>query len=142
MQETTSVPTASGAAAPSVDRLELIQEMPRGSVGTVQKARNARTQLTVALRQFDVPQWLDDVQALLDKIVGEAKAASQLQHPNIAALYTCGYKDFTVFMTSEFVDAPTVKELMATRTPTLPEAAALAKQLCAAMDYAHSKGVV
>jgi len=36
------------------------------------------------------------------KILAEAKAASALDHPNIAKLHTCGYKDFTVFMTAEF----------------------------------------
>ncbi len=142
MLDTTSVPTDSVATAPRVDRLEVIQELPRGSIGTVRKAKNARSRRVVALRQFEAPQWLDDVQDLLDHILAEAKVASTLQHPNIATLHTCGYKDFTVFMTSEFVEGPSLKEATAGRPLSLPDVLAVAKQLGAALDLAHSQGVV
>ena len=79
--------------------------------------------------------------ALIQKILAEAKAASALDHPNIAKLYTCGYKDFTVFMTAEFVEGQTLKEFMAKRQPEMSEVLQMAKQLLAALDYAHSKGV-
>src|SRR5258708_5097659 len=142
MPDTTSVPTDSTVTAPRVDRLEVIQELPRGSIGTVRKAKNARSERVVALRQFEAPQWLDDIQDLLDRILAEARTASTLQHPNIATLYTCGYKNFTVYTTAEFVDGPTVKEATAVRPLSLPEVLAAAKQLCAALDYAHSQGIV
>ncbi|HWX56061.1 MAG TPA: serine/threonine-protein kinase [Verrucomicrobiae bacterium] len=142
MPDTTSVPTTNSASTQRVDRLEVLQELGRGSIGVVQKAKLTQSDRVVALRQFSAPQWLDDVQELLQRIVAEAKLASALQHPNIAKLYTCGYKDFTVFMTSEFVDAPSVKELMASRQLTFPEIQAIAKQLCAALDYAHSQNTV
>ena len=136
--------TASGkaaAAAPRTDRLELVKELPRGSVGVVHQARNPQQNRSVALRKFDVPEWLDDVTELLKKILAEAKAASALDHPSIAKLYTCGYKDCTVFMTAEFVEGPTLREFMAKRQPEMAEVLQLSKQLLAALDYAHSKGV-
>ncbi|MGZ4868411.1 MAG: PEGA domain-containing protein, partial [Candidatus Angelobacter sp.] len=67
--------------------------------------------------------------------------ASALDHPNIAKLHTCGYKDFTVFMTAEFVEGQNLKEFMAKRQPEMGEVLQLAKQLCAALDHAHSRGV-
>src|SRR6476469_3045849 len=136
--------TATGngsSAAPRTDRLELVKELPRGSVGCVHQDRSPQQNRSVALRKFDVPEWLDDVNELLKKILAEAKTASALDHPNIAKLYTCGYKDFTVFMTAEFVEGPTLKEYMAKRQPDMAEVLQLAKQLLAALDYAHSKGV-
>ncbi|HEY1525466.1 MAG TPA: serine/threonine-protein kinase [Candidatus Angelobacter sp.] len=129
------------AVAPRTDRLELVKELPRGSVGIVHQARNPQQNRSVALRKFEVPEWLDDINDLLQKILAEAKAASALDHPNIAKLHTCGYKDCTVFMTSEFVEGQTLKELMAKRQPEMAEVLQMAKQLCAAMDYAHGKGV-
>jgi serine/threonine-protein kinase len=110
-------------------------------VGVVHQARSPQQNRSVALRKFDVPEWLDDVNELLKKILAEAKAVSALDHPNIAKLYTCGYKDFTVFMTAEFVEGPTLRELMAKRQPDMAEVLQLSKQLLAALDYAHSKGV-
>ncbi|HEY6270512.1 MAG TPA: PEGA domain-containing protein [Terriglobales bacterium] len=141
MQETIEK-TATNTTAPRTDRLELIKELARGSIGIVHKARNPQAGRQMALRQFDVPEWLDDVSELLKKILTEARAASVLDHPNIARLYTCGYRGFTVFLTSEFVEGQSLKELMAARSPELTEILPLAKQLSVALDYAHDKGVV
>src|SRR6476646_4790266 len=132
---------AATAAAPRTSSLELVKELPRGSVGVVHQARNPQQNKSVALRKFEVPEWLDDVDALIQKILAEAKAASTLEHPNIAKLYTCGYKDTTVFMTAEFIEGQTLKEFMAKRQPEMSEVLQLAKQLLAALDHAHSKGV-
>src|SRR6476659_7916198 len=138
---TASANAAATAAAPRTASLELVKELPRGSVGVVHQARSPQQNRSVALRKFDVPEWLDDVNELIQKILAEAKAASALDHPNIAKLYTCGYKDCTVFMTAEFVEGPTLRELMAKRQPEMAEVLQMAKQLLAALDYAHSKGV-
>jgi serine/threonine protein kinase len=135
-------PTGTGtAAAPRTASLELVKELPRGSVGVVHQARNPQQNRSVALRKFEVPEWLDDANGLIQKILAEAKAASALDHPNIARLYTCGYKDFTLFMTAEFVEGETLRELMTKRQPEMNEVLQMAKQLLAALDYAHSKGV-
>src|SRR5262249_37651934 len=141
MQETTESTAASTPAAPRTDRLELVKELARGSIGIVHKARNSQLGRLIALRQFEVPQWLDDVNELLKRILEEAKAASVLDHPNIVRLNTCGYRNFTVFMTTEFVEGQNLKELLAARSPEFPEILAIAKQICEALDYAHEKGV-
>ena len=44
-------------------------------------------------------------------------------------------------MTAEFVEGQTLKEFMAKRQPEMSEVLQMAKQLLAALDYAHSKGV-
>ena len=142
MQETTSQNTTAGTpAAPRTDRLEVLKELGRGSIGVVRKARNPQLDRLLALRQFEVPEWLDDVDDLIKRILIEARAASSLDHPGIARLYTCGYKGFTVFTTSEFVEGQTLKELIGARTPELAEVLSWAKQLGSALDYAHGKGV-
>src|SRR5262245_578047 len=129
------------AVAPRTASLELVKELPRGSVGVVHQARNPQQNRSVALRKFEVPEWLDDAADRIKKIVAEAKAAGALDHPNIAKLYTCGYKDFTVFMTAEFIEGQTLRELMSKRQPEMNEVLQIAKQLLAALDYAHEKGV-
>ncbi|HYL94074.1 MAG TPA: serine/threonine-protein kinase [Alphaproteobacteria bacterium] len=141
MADTTETAATTTPAAPRVARLELIKELGRGSIGVVYKAKNTELDRMVALRQFQVPQWLDDVDELLKRIVAEARNASGLQHPNIARLYTCGYKDFTVFTTAEFVEAPSLREVLSARIPPFSEILEFTRQLCAALDYASSKGV-
>ncbi len=133
--------TASTPAPPRTDRLELVKELVRGSIGVVHKARSPQLDRVTALRQFQVPQWLDDVNDLLQRILAEARAASALDHANIGKLYTCGYKDFNVFVTAEFIEGQTLRELMSARTPDLNEVVAIARQICAGLDYAAEKGV-
>src|SRR6516162_9385567 len=134
MQETTDTAISNTPPTPRTDRLELVKELGRGSIGVVHKAKNPQQGRVSALRQFEVPQWLDDVNELLNRILAEARAGSALDHPNIARLYTCGYKGFTVFMTAEFIEGQSLKEIMAARPLELAEILPLAKQLCAALD--------
>ncbi|HEY6250873.1 MAG TPA: serine/threonine-protein kinase [Candidatus Angelobacter sp.] len=132
--------TLSPEAGPRTDRLELVQQLAGGTVGVVHKAKNPKFNRLVALRQVQVPEWLDDVDDLLKRILAEARAASALDHPSIARLYTGGYKKFTVFLTSEFIDGVSVKDFA--RSLSVPEVIALSKQLCSALDCAHQKKVV
>jgi len=127
---------------PRTDRIELLQQLSAGSVGAVHKARNPKFNRTLALRQLQVPEWIDDVDELIKRILAEARAASALDHPNIARLYTGGYKGFTVFLTSEFVEGTGIREYASKRNLGVSEIVALGKQLCAALDYAHRKGVL
>src|SRR4051794_36459565 len=115
----TGAAMAAASTAPRKASLELVKELPRGSVGVVHQARNPQQNREVVLRKFEVPEWLDDANELIQKILAEAKAASALDHPNIAKLYTCGYKDTTVFMTAEFVEGQNLKEYMAKRQPEM-----------------------
>src|SRR5947207_2362154 len=121
MSETNGAATPAPAVEPGprTDKLELLQQLSGGSVGVVHKAKNPKIDRIVALRQMQVPEWLDDVEDLLKRILAEARAASALDHPNIARLYTGGYKGFTVFLTSEFVDAPGLKEFVSSRNPNV-----------------------
>ncbi|HLJ89114.1 MAG TPA: PEGA domain-containing protein [Candidatus Angelobacter sp.] len=134
--------TSTGSAAPRTDRLVLIQQLSGGSVGIVYKAKNPKSETIVAMRQFQVPEWLDDVDGLLKRILAEARSANALDHPNIARLSTGGYKGHTVFFTAEFVEGPTLREYLANQKPGMAELLPLAKQLCDALDYAHQKGVI
>lgn len=137
---TATAPTAE--AAPRTDRLELLQQLNGATIGTVHKARNPKLNRTVVLRQLQVPEWLDDVDGLIKRILAEARIASLLDHPNIARLYTGGYKGFTVFLTSEFVEGTNIKEFASTRSLGISDLVKLGRQLCAALDYAHGKNVV
>ena len=139
-QAATAAPTAE--SGPRTDRLELLQQLGAGTVGTVHKARNPKLNRTLALRQLQVPEWLDDVEDLIKRILAEARAGSALDHPNIARLYTGGYKGFTVFLTAEFVDGIGIKEFVSSRNLGVTEIVALGKQLCAALEFAHQKNVV
>lgn len=141
MEDATGANTATSTpeAVSRTDRLELLQQFS-GTVGVVHKARNPKLNRVVALRQVPVPEWLDDVDDLVKRILAEARAASVLDHPNIARLYTGGYRKFTVFLTSEFVEGANIKDFAQGRN--VAEIIALAKQLLSALHCAHEKNVL
>jgi hypothetical protein len=138
MSDTSST---SSSANPRVDRLTLVQQLGNGSIGTISKAKSPKYESFVALRQFQVPEWLDDANELIKRLLAEARAANALNHPNIAKLHTGGYKGFTVFLTSEFIEGPGIKQYLSTRAYSVNEVVELGKQLCLALDHAHEKGV-
>ncbi len=138
MSDTTST---SSSANPRVDRLTLVQQLGNGSIGSISKAKSPKYDSFVALRQFQVPEWLDDANELIKSLLAEARAANALNHPNIAKLHTGGFKGFTVYITSEFIEGPGIKQYLSPRTFNLNEVLELGKQLCLALDHAHEKNV-
>jgi len=122
--------------------MELMQQMPAGSVGIVYQARNPKLDRVVALRQMQVPDWLDDADDLIKRLLAEARAANGLAHANIAQMLTGGYKGFTVFLSSEFVEGKYLRDHMNSANPGLQDVMALGRQLCAAIDYAHGKNML
>ena len=81
----------------------------------------------------------------VELFVAEAKTLVALSHGNIVPVYELGVVDDTYFIAMEYVDGPTLGELLAAlerRGDRLePGAAAhVASELCKGLDYAHRKG--
>src|SRR5262249_25875833 len=137
---TTTSPTTAPKA--QIDRFELIEQLTRGTLGTVHKANDTKTSRIVALRFFDLPDWIEDPNARLQKILAEARNASGLSHANITRLVGGGHKKLKVYLASEFIEGPTVRELIVSKQLSLDEILGIARQLLAALDYAFEKGVI
>jgi serine/threonine-protein kinase len=73
----------------------------------------------------------------------EARAAASLNHPNIVAVYDSGEHEGQYFIVMEFVDGPTLSEMIADDAP-LPEARAaeIGMEIAAALGAAHQQGIV
>lgn len=136
-----TTPAPPAESGPRTDRLELLQQCG-GTIGVVHKARNPKLARVVALRQLQVPDWLDNVDELIKRILDEARSAGALDHPNIARLLTAGYKGFTIYLTSEFVEAPNIRDYAYSQNLGVPQILALGRQLCAALEYSHQKKIL
>jgi eukaryotic-like serine/threonine-protein kinase len=73
----------------------------------------------------------------------EARAAASLNHPNIVSVYDWGEQDGTYFIVMEYVDGPTLAQVIA-EEGTLPEirAAEIGVEIAAALAAAHQQGLV
>jgi serine/threonine protein kinase len=73
----------------------------------------------------------------------EAQSAGRLVHPGIVAIYDAGmYKDFC-YMTTEYVDGPSLQKYCA-KDNLFPvsKVVEIAFTVCQALDYAHKGGVI
>jgi TolB-like protein/Tfp pilus assembly protein PilF len=105
-------------------------------MGEVWRALDLRLEREVALKI------LKDADDLRRKaLIGEAKLACQLNHPNIAHIYDAGEVDGTPFIAMELVEGRTLRALMGRPLDgdTLQE---LARQAASALSHAHEKDIV
>ncbi len=120
----------------SYDVMELVG---RGGMGAVYKARQRNLDRVVAIkvlpRNAGTPEFADRFQR-------EARALARLRHENIVMAYDFGLTERYSYCVMEFVAGPNLRELMR-RGPLTPERAlAIARDVCRAMEYAHSAGIV
>ncbi|MCH8333020.1 protein kinase, partial [Candidatus Sumerlaeota bacterium] len=67
---------------------ELLSELGRGGMGVVYKAHDASLNRTVALKVL--PRHLVQNQEFVKRFLLEARAAAQLNHPNVVTIYYVG----------------------------------------------------
>ncbi len=135
-----------GAAAPLLPahpgRYELGEEVGRGGMGAVLRARDPHLNRELAvkvLRGGGEPE-------SLRRFVEEAQVCSQLQHPGIVPVHDLGrLEDGRPFFAMKLVQGRTLAELLRKRAQPaddLPRFLDIFGQVCQAVGYAHSRGVI
>jgi formylglycine-generating enzyme required for sulfatase activity/serine/threonine protein kinase len=117
---------------------DLLEEVGRGGMGVVFKARHKSLDRIVALKVLRS----DGTGEERKRFDREAQAVARLQHPNIVQVYEVGESAGQAFVSLEFVDGQSLaRRLHGTPLPAR-QAAALVEILARAMQYAHDKGVI
>ena len=131
----------------SIGRYEIVEEVGRGSMGVVYRARDPRLGRIVALKcvAFSFPLAPGEEDEFLRRFYQEAQIAGRLSHPNIVTIHDVGSRETegTAFIAMEYVTGTNLQELLAGggRLP-IPQIADVARQVADALDYAHGCGVV
>jgi tetratricopeptide (TPR) repeat protein len=108
-------------------------------MGEVYLARDPRLDRTVAIKIL--PGDLAGDPERMQRFEREARAASALNHPNVATIYDVGESDGVHFIVMEHVEGETVAARVAGRS-LLPAAVVdIAVQAADALDVAHAKGI-
>lgn len=123
----------------SFGRFDLLQVIGAGSFGTVWRAQDRELDRTVVVK---IPHRhrLSALEA--EQFLREARAAAQLNHPNIVRVLEVGRSDGRVYIASEHIDGLDLAERLANEPVTPDEAATLCLKLAEALDHAHDAGVV
>lgn len=123
----------------AIGRFELIRHLGSGHFGDVWLAHDSTLQRQVALK---VPRKEDLSPADIEMILREARAAAQLQHPNIVQVYEVGVVGKLIFIVSEYIKGTNLKDWLQEHSLSPMEVATLCATLADALDHAHEAGVV
>jgi WD40 repeat protein len=124
---------------------EILEEIGRGGMGVVYKARHVQLRRVVALKMLLGSYFADHAQRL--RFRAEAEAVARLQHPQIVQLFEIGeYEGDTClpcpYFTLEFVAGGNLADRLVGRPVSPRQAAHWLECLARAADYAHQQGII
>ncbi|HYL81660.1 MAG TPA: bifunctional serine/threonine-protein kinase/formylglycine-generating enzyme family protein [Candidatus Acidoferrum sp.] len=126
-------------------RYEILQELGRGAMGVVYKARDPNIDRLVAIKVISPEAGMDPAKAkeLRDRFQREARAAGRLSHPNIVTIYDCSEVEGRAYIAMEFIEGQTLEGLIhADHLFAVEDVGAIGNQVAQALDYAHQHGIV
>lgn len=135
---TVSVPSQS-QSTPTIPGFELLEELGRGGMGVVYRAREVSLGRDVAIK-FLPAEYSDD-SVRLERFKREARTASALNHPNICTVHALEEHDGRRFIVMELVEGQTLQAITAQR-PAITEIIQHMRQVAGALTSAHAAGVV
>jgi tetratricopeptide (TPR) repeat protein/tRNA A-37 threonylcarbamoyl transferase component Bud32 len=131
---------APAGSVPTVPGYEVLEEIGRGGMGVVYKARHVSLQRLVALKMIRAGELAGAAERA--RFRTEAEAVARLQHPHIVQIYEVGEAGSRPFCALEFVEGGSLDNRLA-GTPLPPgPAAQLVGVLARAVHAAHQRGVV
>ncbi len=119
---------------------EILAPIGAGGMGEVYKARDTRLDRTVAIKVL--PEHLAASPEFKARFEREAKAISQLNHPNICTLYDIGEQDGVGYLVMEYIEGETLAERLKRGALTLSEALEYGIQILDGLETAHRAGIV
>ncbi len=129
------------AGAPQESRYELLEEIGRGGMGVVFKARDRRLGRVVALKRL--PDNLRDHPTAVQLFLREARAAAALNHRNIVTLSDADQESDNYYITMELLEGLPFDAILKKRGRLIPrDVARLAVQVAAGLQYAHEQRIV
>jgi WD40 repeat protein len=119
---------------------ELLEEIARGGMGVVYRARQLALNRTVAVKMILAGSLA--TQADVDRFRGEARTAAKLHHPGIVGIHEVGEHEGWHYFSMDYVEGQSLAN--AVRDGPLPaiRAAHCLRDVAQAVQYAHSQGVL
>jgi eukaryotic-like serine/threonine-protein kinase len=128
-----------------LDRYDLGDQLGRGGMGQVWLADDTVLQRQVAIKEVEFPPGVPagEAESLRARVMREARAAARLNHPHVTTIYDVVQDDGRTWIVMEYVDAPTMTELVDRRGAlSVEDTVAVGLQVLSALQAAHAAGIV
>ena len=128
-----------------IGRYKIVRELGRGAMGVVYHAIDPNIGRPVAIKtiQLGGVRKPDEQERLRERLFREARSAGILSHPGIVTIYDVEQQGELAYIAMEYVDGPTLDQLLSEPQPLAPDRLfSILAQTAAALDYAHGKGIV
>jgi serine/threonine-protein kinase len=137
---TTGLPFVSNVLPRMLGQYQLVEELGRGGMGIVYRARQKSPQRTVAVKmllrgEFESPQNYARFRA-------EADASARLDHPHIVKVFEVGESDGQPYFSMQYVNGSTLAHRIALGPLPNREAAEVMIPVCRAVAHAHRQGLL
>lgn len=136
--ETKSMPP--GTRLGYVGDYELIEEIARGGMGIVYKARQTSLKRTVAVKMIRSGELADEIE--VKRFRAEAEAAANLKHPNIVAIHEIGEHEGRHYFSMDYVEGKNLAQIIGGKPAQARQAAEWLKSIAEAVQFAHQHGVL
>ena len=128
----------------TLGKYQIIREIARSN-DIVYEAVDPSINRRIALKELCIPPNVQGAQRRerIERFWREGRAAGKLSHPNIVTIYEVGKENDRHFIAMEYLEGQTLRDVMQVGGPmSIKDAVNYTLQLCSALAYAHSNGVV
>jgi TolB-like protein/Flp pilus assembly protein TadD/predicted Ser/Thr protein kinase len=123
-----------------IDHYRIIERLGAGGMGEVYLAEDTQLGRRVALKFLPSSACQDA--ASRERLFGEARAASRLNHPNIVTIHTIGNFESRHFIVMEYIEGHSLRQIIAKGDTPIEDIVAIARQIGAALTAAHDAGII
>ncbi len=121
---------------------KVVEELGRGGMGVVYKARDAKLKREVAIKFL--PRQIAANEEERERFKIEAQAAAALNHPNIATIHNIEEHDGEMFIVMEYIEGQELREIVGAYNHTplpMDDVFSYATQIASGLQAAHEKGI-
>jgi serine/threonine protein kinase len=119
---------------------ELFEEIARGGMGIVWRARQVSLSRIVAVKMILSGPFAGKEELL--RFRAEAEAAARLQHPNIVRIHETGEVDGQPYFSMDYIEGLNLAALVRQKPVPYERAAGYLKKIAEAIHYAHDQGIL
>src|SRR5439155_5396073 len=127
-------------AGTKLGRYEIRSQLGAGGMGEVYRTSDERLNRDVAIKIL--PEAFAQDSDRLARFKREAQVLASLHHPNIASIYGLEESNGFMALAMELVEGPTLADRLAAGPIPIDEALAIARQIAAALEAAHERGII